>query len=260
MKLNQHPAVGKRGQNLASKLAAFGFVSLAVTVGAHAQSADLKAAEPKVNSESYQTIYLTNMTQQNDANDLQTALRNVVPKARVYYVPSQSAFTVRADADDMQVAQKLVSDLDRSRKTYRLTYTIVETDGSGKRTGTQKFALIASPGSKTTMKQGSRVPLVTGTTGENSGSSSQVQYVDIGLSIEASLDGSSDGVRLRTKVEQSGIADEKSGVGAQDPVIHQSTLEATSTLAQGKPTVLGSLDVPGGARHQEIEVVAEVAK
>jgi hypothetical protein len=83
-----------------------------------------------------------------------------------------------------------------------------------------------------------------------------VQYVDVGLSIEATIDGS----RLRTKVEQSTIADEKSAVGAQDPVIRQGVLEETSTLVEGKPLVLGSFDIPGTARHEEIGVVSELQR
>jgi hypothetical protein len=67
-------------------------------------------------------------------------------------------------------------------------------------------------------------------------------------------------VRLRTKVVQSSVAEDKSGVGNSDPVIRQTTLEGTSTLVQGKPLVLGSLDVPGSTRHQEVEVVSELVR
>jgi len=67
-------------------------------------------------------------------------------------------------------------------------------------------------------------------------------------------------LRLHTKVEQSKVADEKSTVGIQDPVIRQTTLDATSTLAPGKPVVLGTIDVPGSTRKQEIEVVSELVR
>jgi hypothetical protein len=82
----------------------------------------------------------------------------------------------------------------------------------------------------------------------------------VGQEIEASLDGYLDGVRLRTKVVQSGIVEDKPGIGTQAPVIRQTTLEGTSTLVQGKPLVLGSLDVPGSTRHQEVEVVSELVR
>jgi hypothetical protein len=53
------------------------------------------------------------------------------------------------------------------------------------------------------------------------------------------------------------VSEEKSGVGPQDPVVRQNVLNGTSTLALGKPLVLGSIEVPGSTRRQEIEVLAE---
>ncbi len=91
-------------------------------------------------------------------------------------------------------------------------------------------------------------------------SPSEITYLDVGQEIDASLDGYLDGVRLRTKVVQSSIAEDKSLVGTESPVIRQTTLEGTSTLVQGKPLVLGSLDVPGSTRHQEVEVVSELVR
>ncbi|MFZ0744129.1 MAG: hypothetical protein WAM85_06970 [Terracidiphilus sp.] len=228
--------------------------------GAQTQPADQKPAEPKPAPETYQTFYLSNMTQINDANDIQTDLRNMLPKSRLYYMPSQGAISMRGSSEDFQLAQKILADLDRPRKIYRVTYTITDMD-NGKRTATQHLALIVVSGAKTILKQGSRVPIVTGTYDQAStNQNSQVQYQDIGLSIEASLDGYADGLRLRSKVEQSSLADEKSGLGVQDPVIRQTVLEGMSTLAPGKPLVLGSLDVPGTTRRQEIEVVSELVQ
>jgi hypothetical protein len=59
---------------------------------------------------------------------------------------------------------------------------------------------------------------------------------------------------------QSSIAEDKSAADTRDPVIRQTTLEGTSTLVQGKPLVLGSLDIPGSTRHQEVEVVSELVR
>ena len=141
-------------------------------------------------------------------------------------------------------------------KTYRLTYTLSETDG-GKRIGTQHFAMIVVSGRKTVLKQGDRVPLVAGSVSTSGGAQTQVQYLDIGLNIDASIEESADGVNLNTAVEQSSIAEEKSGLGTQDPNVRQSKLEGTAILTAGKPLMLGSMDVPSSARHLDIEVVME---
>jgi hypothetical protein len=118
---------------------------------------------------------------------------------------------------------------------------------------TQQFQ---QSGSRTVAKQGSRVPIPVNT--NLASPTSEITYLDVGQEIEASLDGYLDGVRLRTKVVQSSIAEDKSGVGA--PIIRQTTFEGTSTLVQGKPLILGSLDVAGSTRHQEVEVVSELIR
>jgi hypothetical protein len=46
-------------------------------------------------------------------------------------------------------------------------------------------------------------------------------YVDVGMNFDATLDEFANGVRLNSKVEQLSVADEKSGAGAQDPIIRQ---------------------------------------
>jgi hypothetical protein len=98
------------------------------------------------------------------------------------------------------------------------------------------------------------VPIVTGTSAT---SKTEVTYVDLGLNIDASLDESASGVRLRTKVERSSIAEEKA-TGVDDPVIRQMVIEGTAILTPGKQVTLGSLDIPGSTRHLEVEVVLEV--
>ncbi|HTA87436.1 MAG TPA: hypothetical protein VK729_14280, partial [Silvibacterium sp.] len=50
------------------------------------------------------------------------------------------------------------------------------------------------------------------------------------------IEESADGVKLNTQVEQSSIAEEKSGLGTQDPIVRQAKLEGTSILAADKPS------------------------
>ena len=225
---------------------------------AYAQSpatklADLGSANEQPSS--YKTFYLSNLTRQQDAEEIQTDLRNMLPMAKLYYVPSQSALSVRGSADDIALAQKMLADLDRPRKAYRLTYTVTET-GSGQPNGGQHVTLIVTSGGRTDFKQGSKVPIVIGTYTQTP--HADVQYMDIGLEIEATLNGYADGVHLQSKIAQSSVADEKSGIGIEDPVFRQTTLDGTATLVPGKPLVLGSLDIPGTNRHQQVEVVSEV--
>lgn len=216
-------------------------------------------ANARVDSRPVQTFYLTNVSGQNDANEVTIALRNLLtPEVRIFLVPNQNAITMRGTPDQLALAQKIISDLDRSRRTYRLTYTIVEMDG-GKRLGVQHFAMIVTPGQRAVLKQGSRVPIATGSYGAsgNAGAQTQFTYVDVGMNFDATMDELSNGARLRSKVEQLSIAEQTSGVGVADPIIRQTTLEGTSFLTLGKPLVLGSIDIPGSTRRLEVEVAME---
>jgi len=127
--------------------------------GAWAQTETTPA---KPSPDTVETFYLTNISQENDAAEILTALRNILPvNAKAYFVPSQKAIVLRTTPDQILLAQKLIKDFDRLKRTYRLTYTITETDG-GKRIGIQHFAMVVVSGQRTTLKQGSKVPVVTG--------------------------------------------------------------------------------------------------
>lgn len=255
--------------DLAGKPCLFGFAVVLLATGmclptARAQdqatTAPAKTSETKPAPEVYQTIFVSNATDQNSLNNLASALRTAIPRARIYVDTAQSAIAVRAVPEDVELAQRIVSDLDRPRKAYSLTYNITESE-SGQPKGTQKVMLITASGTRTVLKQGNRVPVVTSTSAPgDSGQSTQVQYIDVGLTIEATLDGQTGALALHSKIEQSSLATEQSSAGARDPDVLQTALDSVSTLMPGKPLLLGSLDIPGTTRHLEIEVVAEAVK
>ena len=214
-----------------------------------------RPADLRAGGEIYRTFYLTSLTEPNEATEIVTDLRNMLPAAHLYYVSSEGAISMRGRPEDMALAERVLADMDRKRKIYRVTYSLRESE-DGKTVGTRRIAVIVSTGGKTIVKQGSRLPIVTGT----ADAKTQVQYLDLGLNIEASLEGSGDGLRLHSRVEQSSVSGEKAGIGAEDPIIQQTHLEGFSTLTEGHPMVLGSLDLPGTARHEEIEVVSELVR
>lgn len=65
------------------------------------------------------------------------------------------------------------------------------------------------------------------------------------------------GVQLKSKVEQSSMMAEKSGIGPEDPIIRQTMLQGTSYLNEGRPVVLGTIDVMGSSRRLEVEALIE---
>lgn len=235
-------------------------MTLALAFGGPCAWPQVASAVQKSGPTSFKTFYLTNNADTHAALDITTALRNMLdPSVKIYLVPEQNAIVMNAPPDQILLAQNLLNDLDKPKKTYRLVYTITDIDG-GKRVGTQHFAIIVVAGGRTTLKQGSRVPVSTGEVDLGGTHKMQATYLDVGLNVDASLDESVDGLRLRTKVEQSSVATETSGLGAQDPIVRQTVMEGTSILTQGKPLVLGSLDIPGTTRHLDVEVVLELVR
>jgi type II secretory pathway component GspD/PulD (secretin) len=207
----------------------------------------------------FKTYFLSNVSQQTDANEILIALRNMLePWVKIYLVTSESAIELSAPPDQQALAQKIISELDRPRKAYRLTFTLAESD-AGKRIGVQHFSLVVVSGQRVTLKQGSKIPIITGTSGNESNSQqTQFQYLDIGMNFDATLDDTPNGLRLKSKVEQSSVADEHmSGPLASEPILRQTSLEGTSAITLGKPVTIGSADVAGTTRHIDIEVVAE---
>jgi general secretion pathway protein D len=74
-----------------------------------------------------QTFYLTNASQQSDANEVLTALRNVLdPSSKIVLVPSQNAIILRATPDQLLLAQKLIDDVDRARPEVVVDVAILE--------------------------------------------------------------------------------------------------------------------------------------
>ena len=81
----------------------------------------------ELDEEAVQTFYLTNVAQQNDLNDIQTALRNVfTSRAKLYGVPSQNAIIMRGTPDELLLAGKLINDLDKARSEVVVDIAVLE--------------------------------------------------------------------------------------------------------------------------------------
>jgi len=74
-----------------------------------------------------QTFYLTNVSQQNDANEILTSIRNLMdPQVKIYLVQSQNALIMRATPDELILAEKLINDLDRTRPEVVVDVAVLE--------------------------------------------------------------------------------------------------------------------------------------
>jgi general secretion pathway protein D len=85
-----------------------------------------RAKRTELEQTGVQTFYISNAAQQNDLNDIQTALRNVLPNAKLYGVPSQNAIVMRATPDELLLAQKLIDDLDKAKPEVVVDVSVLE--------------------------------------------------------------------------------------------------------------------------------------
>ena len=140
-----------------------------------AQNSRTKRQE--LDEQAVQTFYLTNAWQQNDLNDVQTALRNVMPNAKVYGVQSQNAIVMRATPDELLLAQQLIDDLDKARGEVVVDIAVLEVSKNWERnlgmSWPSSFGVSLQPNCAATNSCSSTTSSGTGT-GTGTGSTSTV--------------------------------------------------------------------------------------
>ncbi|HEX3472929.1 MAG TPA: secretin N-terminal domain-containing protein, partial [Silvibacterium sp.] len=93
-----------------------------------------RAKRTELDEEAVQTFYLTNVAQQNDFTDVQTALRNMFQTAKIYGVASQNAIIMRGTPDELMLAQKLIDDLDKAKPEVVVDVAVLEVSRNYERT------------------------------------------------------------------------------------------------------------------------------
>src|ERR1022692_1935149 len=75
-------------------------------------AADTPAKRKELEQSVIRTIYLTNLSQPNELQDLVNILRTLLDTQRLQQFPSQQAIVVRGTPDQIAMAEKLIEDLD----------------------------------------------------------------------------------------------------------------------------------------------------
>lgn len=91
-------------------------------------AADNRAKRQQLEQAAVQVFYLANVSQQNDLNDIQTALRNVLTEAKLYGVASQNAIIMRATPDQLLLAEQLIDDLDKAKAEVIVDVAVLQVD------------------------------------------------------------------------------------------------------------------------------------
>ncbi|PYY02009.1 MAG: hypothetical protein DMG64_12865 [Acidobacteria bacterium] len=142
-----------------------------------------------------------------------------------------------------------------STNTYKVEYVFSENQ-DGKRVNARSYSTLVRVRERGSIRLGSRVPVAVGTLKE--GSSSQFQYMDIGVNIDCRIGDEFDsGIALFTNAEISSLTD-ANRVG--NPVVRQSKIQVESIVPLGKQVLLTSADEVEGTRRIQLEVTTTKVK
>ena len=208
-----------------------------------AQNSRTKRQE--LDEQAVQTFYLSNAWQQNDLNDVQTALRNVMPNAKVYGVQSQNAIVMRGTPDELLLAQQLIDDLDKARGEVVVDIAVLEVSKNWERSlGMQwpsSFGVSLQPNCAATNSCSSSTSS-TSTTGTGTGTTSTVSPTLYNL---AHLNSTDFAVTVGSATLNLLLTDNNTKVLQSPRIRATDDQKATMKIGSKIPEATGSYSTPG---------------
>lgn len=144
---------------------------------------------------------------------------------------------------------------ERTRNVYKLEFTVFELE-NGKRINERSYMLHLADSDHrgAATRVGTRVPIQVG--GDKG-----VQYMDVGLKIEANFQSADDSaLNLTINFETSGFALPEQSTQSGTPVLRNVSENVTAKVAYGKPTVVSSIDDVNSKRRLQLELTATRVK
>jgi general secretion pathway protein D len=108
--------------------AASGTFWKAVTKNTIFVAADTRIKRQLLEQSAVQVFYLGNAAQQNDLNDIQTALRNVIIDVKLFGIQSQNAIVMRGTPDQLLLAEQLIDAFDKAKPEVVVDVTVMQVD------------------------------------------------------------------------------------------------------------------------------------
>jgi general secretion pathway protein D len=97
-------------------------------------AADNPAKRKELEQSIIKTFYLSNLSQPTELQDVVNALRQILEIQRIQPLPSEGAIVVRGNPDQVALAQKLVSDLDRAKPEVVVDVAVLQISKDKKHT------------------------------------------------------------------------------------------------------------------------------
>lgn len=144
------------------------------------------------------------------------------------------------------------------QKIYKVVFVLYEVE-DGKKINERSYTIPVTTVDGNTrdssMTVGARVPIATGTTGDNT----VFQYLDVGLKIECNVAEQDNKFIVHGDVELSSIALPDQGTNQRlpgQPVVRRIRQTFTTLVPPGKPTVVTTSDDINSKKRTEVEITA----
>ncbi len=128
-------------------------------------ASDNPAKRKEIEQSVIKTFYLANLSQPTELQDVVNALRQILEISRIQPLPSQGALVVRGTPDQIALAEKLVSDLDKARPEVIVEVAIMQVS----RDKTRNLGI--SPPTSATVALQNNLSTTTGTSTTTTGTS-----------------------------------------------------------------------------------------
>lgn len=140
-----------------------------------------------------------------------------------------------------------------NRSVYRVEFNIRDGNPVAS-TGGRRYTMLIENEGRNSVRVGSKVPYVTGSTqtGAAPAVSTQYNYADIGVNIDCRLREMNGRVSIQAEMEISSVL---SG-GVPTPTVQSARVVVVTTLEPGKPALLTTIDDPIIQRKLNIEATA----
>lgn len=127
-------------------------------------ASDTLAKRKELEQNVIKTFYLTNVSQPTELQDMVNAIRSVLEVSRIQQLPTQKAIVVRGTPDQVALAEKLVTDIDRAKPEVIIDVVVMQV--------THDFVRdlgVSPPTSATVALQSTTTTTTTTTTGTTTG-------------------------------------------------------------------------------------------
>ena len=146
-------------------------------------ASDNPAKRKEVEQSVIKTFYLANLSQPTELQDVVNALRQILEISRIQPLPSQGALVVRGTPDQVALAEKLVSDLDKARPEVIVEVAIMQVSRDKSKTlgiSPPTSATVALQNNLSNTTTTGTTTTTTGTSSSTSGTPNQVNLNRLG--------------------------------------------------------------------------------